>query len=666
MRRRSVVLIFSRCITFFLLLDIAPASASGPKPAGLPLLMRVAPKRAGLPLLMPIAPRRASVSARTSTFAATQGCVVPQPDLNQTVVLDEDAGGYEQDVPGTYLVNHHVTIDWGDGTVQSYLDQVVYLHRYAQPGQYVVTFSDTGLIGFVGEPPSECSTFFNFVVTVIPLPVLHVSDEALFEGDTGTTAFQFAVTLSYPRATPVSVFYQTVNGSANASSDYEATSGTLVFSPGETVKDIAVNVVGDVTVESDEEFSVMISSATGATIGNATGVGTIRNDDIPPTASFKFLVHPGGRVEFDASASGAGQVGASISGYEWSFGDGTEVSTLVPTVDHNYTELKDFTVTLVVTDSNGNESSPVSNSLDVCSPDVPAVNAREYASLVACVETKLPTQSPRQILSTMRKLYFGSESWSNSPRSQWDDVIPCGLPVPNPRPLLSAKLYAALVALNSSPPAEGDLSHLFAGLEAMECPSNAVQLTPLTVAGYGIGWWKVDMPNYDFATWGGDVGSAVALKSLQDVNGNVLDWSHYIGPEDTRTSFSDLEGDLDALVLGYATSGQDCAAAPQPPVLVEPLSKIIESYYSDQSSALAQYHLNRVECFAEILGVQSTAGVNVQKLQARYASKLYDLAVPYFLIQRGGSAAVRQSVRNVIKANATAAAGIFAAWLNTR
>lgn len=40
---------------------------------------------------------------------------------------------------------------------------------------------------------------------------------------------------------------------------------------------------GDTTVEPDETFSVVLSNAVNATIGDGTGVGTIGNDDVAPT-----------------------------------------------------------------------------------------------------------------------------------------------------------------------------------------------------------------------------------------------------------------------------------------------------------------------------------------------------------------------------------------------
>ena len=55
----------------------------------------------------------------------------------------------------------------------------------------------------------------------------------------------FTVSLENPGEVATSVQYVTVDGTAGASSDYQAASGTLSFAPGETSKTLAVQVNGD-------------------------------------------------------------------------------------------------------------------------------------------------------------------------------------------------------------------------------------------------------------------------------------------------------------------------------------------------------------------------------------------------------------------------------------
>ena len=112
------------------------------------------------------------------------------------------------------------------------------------------------------------------------VPTISIDDVSGNEGNkNSTTNFTFNVRLSQPTTATVSVGFTTANGSATASVDYNSTSGTLVFGPGETSKTVVVVVRGDRTREGDETFSVNLSGAAGGTLADAQGTGTIRNDD---------------------------------------------------------------------------------------------------------------------------------------------------------------------------------------------------------------------------------------------------------------------------------------------------------------------------------------------------------------------------------------------------
>ncbi|XP_077962534.1 sodium/calcium exchanger 1 isoform X1 [Gasterosteus aculeatus] len=58
----------------------------------------------------------------------------------------------------------------------------------------------------------------------------------------------------------VMVDYRTEDGTANAGSDYEFAEGTLLFKPGETLKEITVGVIDDDIFEEDEYFYVHLSN----------------------------------------------------------------------------------------------------------------------------------------------------------------------------------------------------------------------------------------------------------------------------------------------------------------------------------------------------------------------------------------------------------------------
>jgi uncharacterized repeat protein (TIGR01451 family) len=101
------------------------------------------------------------------------------------------------------------------------------------------------------------------------------------EGNAGDTPFGFTISLSEAASSPVSVAYQTADGTAQAGSDYAASSGTVTFAPGETSQTITVSVHGDTNPENDETFVVNLSNPSGATIADGQGIGTIVDDDLP-------------------------------------------------------------------------------------------------------------------------------------------------------------------------------------------------------------------------------------------------------------------------------------------------------------------------------------------------------------------------------------------------
>ena len=92
-----------------------------------------------------------------------------------------------------------------------------------------------------------------------------------------------AVFLSSPQAGSVTVNYATADGTATAGDDYTATSGTLTFAAGETVKAISIPILADTLDEDAETILVNISSASSGTIVDTQAVVTIIDDDNPPS-----------------------------------------------------------------------------------------------------------------------------------------------------------------------------------------------------------------------------------------------------------------------------------------------------------------------------------------------------------------------------------------------
>ena len=106
-----------------------------------------------------------------------------------------------------------------------------------------------------------------------------IGNRTRYEGDSGTAGVTFAVRLSAPRTVPVTVAWQTTDGSAKAGSDYNAASGNLSFPPGTTLRTIPIGIRGDTALETSETFYVDLSAPSGASIADPRGLGTILNDD---------------------------------------------------------------------------------------------------------------------------------------------------------------------------------------------------------------------------------------------------------------------------------------------------------------------------------------------------------------------------------------------------
>jgi hypothetical protein len=100
----------------------------------------------------------------------------------------------------------------------------------------------------------------------------------------GAGAATITVVLTASASLPVTVQYTASDNTAIVGSDYQATSGLLVFAPGETSKTFVVPIVDDSAVEADEALVLTLSAPSNATLGTpGTALLTIVDDD-PPVA----------------------------------------------------------------------------------------------------------------------------------------------------------------------------------------------------------------------------------------------------------------------------------------------------------------------------------------------------------------------------------------------
>ena len=107
----------------------------------------------------------------------------------------------------------------------------------------------------------------GFNVAATPGVVAYIDDVEMTESSESAT---ITVNLSKASGSDVTVNFATSDGTALAGSDYTNTSGTLTIAAGSTTGSIIVPVTKDETAEGPETFSVTLSEASGAVLGNTT------------------------------------------------------------------------------------------------------------------------------------------------------------------------------------------------------------------------------------------------------------------------------------------------------------------------------------------------------------------------------------------------------------
>jgi len=172
-------------------------------------------------------------------------------------------------------------------------------------------------------------------------PALSINNVSVIEGNTGTANAVFTVTLAHgPAAANVTVNYSTDDWAARAADgDYVPTSGTLTFTPGQTSKTVTVAVKGDYVGEEDELFLVRLSGAMNAELFEATGLGTITDDEprislSPPAAAVTEGDSGTTPMVFMATLSPASTQTVTVDAYafSWSAEPGVDFDVVSPTL----------------------------------------------------------------------------------------------------------------------------------------------------------------------------------------------------------------------------------------------------------------------------------------------------------------------------------------------
>jgi len=214
----------------------------------------------------------------------TRIALPPATAISVTVVLDRPAW-------------QPVTIQYAtaDGTAVAGQDYVAVQGALTfQPGQtsqsfmvrsipdYVDEADETFQINLASPANASLGGSASAAVTIQdddrpPIVQFSQSSYGFKEGDGQVT---ITVNLSGPSEQTITADYTTIDGTAVAGQDYTATSGRLVFAPGETQKTLVVSITQDRVIESTEYFGVSFSSVEQADKGADAQIN-IADDDLP-------------------------------------------------------------------------------------------------------------------------------------------------------------------------------------------------------------------------------------------------------------------------------------------------------------------------------------------------------------------------------------------------
>ena len=95
----------------------------------------------------------------------------------------------------------------------------------------------------------------------------------------------FTATLDVPSATPISLFYRTVRGSAKPGIDYRQTTSHVVIPAGASSATFSVNVLPSTVTEANRYFSVQFKTPAGNVLASTLATATIIENSVLPTVN---------------------------------------------------------------------------------------------------------------------------------------------------------------------------------------------------------------------------------------------------------------------------------------------------------------------------------------------------------------------------------------------
>ena len=163
----------------------------------------------------------------------------------------------------------------------------------------------------------------------INLPTISIGDGASTEGN----FVRLPVTLSAPSTLPTSFVVTTTAVTATETDDYAPRSGLRTIAAGQTEFTLFIPTVDDTDSEGTETFEITISDVSNAQLGNATGTGTINDNEgaaspLLTVNDTQALEGTGARLTISLSQAVANDITVTIQTFdETAIGGGVDYAT---------------------------------------------------------------------------------------------------------------------------------------------------------------------------------------------------------------------------------------------------------------------------------------------------------------------------------------------------
>lgn len=208
-------------------------------------------------------------------------------------------------------------LEFGPGEIEKTVSIVILGDGFFEPDE-VFGFVVSNPVGVVIEGLLPVLT----IVNDDPVPQISVADVRVTEGDSGTKDMVFPVTMTGLAGVDLEIVWSSTNETARSPFDFAGGTGTVVIPSGSTHAEIRIPVVGDLTEEPNEFFTLNISSAPSSAeviFTRSVALGIVINDDRSPgvVRGFEWVTPPSAiaGVPFAAQLRAVDGLGGVVSNF---------------------------------------------------------------------------------------------------------------------------------------------------------------------------------------------------------------------------------------------------------------------------------------------------------------------------------------------------------------